>query len=234
MISIIDSVQGTGIFRTPTTLAHGTHSVKLSLLFWAAGGFVAICGSHVFAEWALTVPRLRTPETGEKESVPRNGGEKNYLEYLMPLPERFATCFYGIPFILFGTGAGNALLCAECLYRAFGVEPSGAAVRGIALVLSGFACLVHAGSRWGGIYLFNVFGTIKIGMMFTMCILGLMYMTGSFGGTTEVASDNLSIQDPISNSLGTAYGYAESLLAVLFAFGGFNQANYVSSLWQKA
>lgn len=195
---------------------------------------MAICGSHVYAEWALTVPRLSVPETGEKESVPRNGGEKNYLEYLIPVPKRFATCLYGIPFIFFGTGAGNALLCAECLYRAFGVEPSDAAVRGIALVLTGFACLVHAGSRRGGIYLFNAFGTIKIGMMLTMFVLGLMYMTGSFGGSTEVAGDNFSFQDPIANSSGTAYGYAESLLAVLFAFGGFNQANYVSRPGNRA
>lgn len=71
-------IAGTGIFRTPTTLAHGTHSVAYSLLFWAAGAVVAICGAHVFAEFGMTVPRLEI-DGEDKQSVARNGGEKNYV-----------------------------------------------------------------------------------------------------------------------------------------------------------
>ena len=72
-----DRSAGTGIFRTPTALAHGTRSVGSSLLFWMAGTIVAVSGAHVFAELGLTIPRL---EIGNQlKWVPRNGGEKNYV-----------------------------------------------------------------------------------------------------------------------------------------------------------
>ncbi|KAK5076215.1 hypothetical protein LTR51_001895 [Lithohypha guttulata] len=207
-------------------IAHGTHSIGYILLFWAAGAIVAICGTLVFAEYGLTVPRLEI-ENDNKQSVPRNGGEKNYLEYLIKSPKRLATCLYGIPFIVLGTAAGNALVCAECLLRATGHEPSEGAIRGLAIGLASTACLVHAGWRTGGVYLFNAFGTIKVGMMVAMFSLGVAYAAGTLGGSNEIASENLSIHNSMDKPLGSAFGYAEAFLAVLFAFGGFNQATYV-------
>jgi len=177
----------------------------------------------------MTVPRLEI-EGAAKDSVPRNGGEKNYLEYMIKSPKRLATCLYGIPFIILGTAAGNALVCAECLLRTSGSEPSKAAVRGLAIGITSFACLLHAMSRKGGIYLFIAFGVIKIGILVTMFVLGLAFAGGAFGGSNAIASENLSIHNSTTTALGSAYGYAEAFLAVLFAFGGFNQATYVSYL----
>lgn len=175
----------------------------------------------------MTVPRLEI-EGAAKDSVPRNGGEKNYLEYMIKSPKRLATCLYGIPFIILGTPAGNALICAECLLRASGTTTSAGAVRGVAIGIASFACLLHATSRTGGIYLFNIFGIIKIGMLLAMFGLGAAFAGGAFGGSTAVVSENLSIHNSTASALGSAYGYAEAFLAVLFAFGGFNQATYVS------
>lgn len=180
----------------------------------------------MFAEYGLTIPRLEI-EGEPKQSIPRNGGEKNYLEYLLKTPTRLATCLYGIPFIVLGTAAGNAMVCAQCLLRASGGEPSKAAVRGLAIGLASVACLVHAGWRTGGVYLFNVFGIIKIGIMLTMFVLGVAFAAGSLGGSNEVASSNLSVNTSTKGALDSPFGYAESFLAVLFAFGGFNQATYV-------
>jgi len=227
--------QGTGIFRTPTTVAQGTHSTAYTLMFWGAGAIVAICGTHVFAEFGMTVPRLEF-EGAPKESVPRNGGEKNYLEYMIKSPKRLATCLYGIPFIVLGTAAGNALICAECLLRISVNEPSKAAVRALAVGIATFACLLHATSRTGGIYLFNLFGVVKVAMLVAMFVLGVAFACGAWGGPgadpkpVNIASDNLSIHNSTADALGSAYGYAEAFLAVLFAFGGFNQATYVSQL----
>jgi len=175
----------------------------------------------------MTVPRLDIGG-GQKESVPMNGGEKNYLEYMLKKPTRLATCLYGIPFIVLGTAAGNALICAECLLRTSGGEPSKGAIRGLAVGIASFACLLHASSRTGGIWVFNMFGIIKIGMLVTMFVLGAAYAGGAFGGSSAIAAENLSIHNSTASALGGAYGYAEAFLAVLFAFGGFNQATYVS------
>lgn len=48
-------------------------SIPASMLFWLAGMIIALAGTMVFIEFGLTIPRLHG------ESVPRNGGEKNYV-----------------------------------------------------------------------------------------------------------------------------------------------------------
>jgi hypothetical protein len=76
---------GTGIFKSPTTVMQGTSSVGISMIFWVLGALVAMAGVLVFAEFGLTVPRMRVEGQDEKESVPRNGGEKNYVREILSL-----------------------------------------------------------------------------------------------------------------------------------------------------
>ncbi|OAL26463.1 hypothetical protein AYO20_10131 [Fonsecaea nubica] len=224
---IINRMVGTGIFRTPTTVAHGTHTVGYSLVFWAAGAIVAIAGVLVFAEFGMTVPRLTIENEHQKESVPRNGGEKNYLEYMVKRPLYLATCVYGIPFICLGTAAGNAIVFAENIMLASGKEAINGSVRGIAIGVITFACLLHAISRTGGVWLNNVFGTVKFIMLLLMFILGVVYAGGRLGGNDEIAADNLNVHKSFANAATSSYGYAEAFLGIIFAIGGFNQANYV-------
>jgi len=59
----------------------GTNSVGGSMIFWVLGALITMAGVLVFAEFGLTVPRMRVDGQDEKESVPRNGGEKNYVRF---------------------------------------------------------------------------------------------------------------------------------------------------------
>lgn len=77
--------EGTGIFKSPTVLMQGTDSVGVSLIFWVLGALLAMAGVYVFAEFGLAVPRLHVEGQEEKECVPRNGGEKNYVRALLCL-----------------------------------------------------------------------------------------------------------------------------------------------------
>jgi hypothetical protein len=43
------------------------------MLFWLAGAVIALAGTMVYVEFGLAIPRLHG------ESIPRNGGEKNYV-----------------------------------------------------------------------------------------------------------------------------------------------------------
>ncbi|OAP58286.1 hypothetical protein AYL99_07376 [Fonsecaea erecta] len=224
---IVNRMVGTGIFRTPTTVAHGTHSVGYSLVFWAAGAIVAVAGVLVFAEFGMTVPRLPVEDETEKQSVPRNGGEKNYLEYMVKRPLYLATCIYGIPFICLGTAAGNAIIFAENIMLASGKEAMNGSVRGIAIGVVTFACLLHAISRTGGVWLNNFFGTVKFLMLLVLFVLGVVYAGGGLGGNDETAADNLSVHHSFAGAATSSYGYAEAFLGIIFAIGGFNQANYV-------
>jgi hypothetical protein len=73
---------GSGIFVTPIKVFNGTGSVGASLLLWFFGGIVGTCGLLVWLELGLSVP-LRVvqimPGIFERTSVPRSGGEKNYV-----------------------------------------------------------------------------------------------------------------------------------------------------------
>ena len=71
---------GSGIFVNPARVLLGTKSVGLSLLLWALGGVVAIAGVLVWLEFGLSTPRQEV-QPGDEKSIPRSGGEKNYVGY---------------------------------------------------------------------------------------------------------------------------------------------------------
>lgn len=68
---------GSGIFILPATIVQGTGSVGISLLFWAFGGIVSLAALLVWLELGLCIPRFEL--NGNEVSVPRSGGEKNYV-----------------------------------------------------------------------------------------------------------------------------------------------------------
>lgn len=143
-------------------------------------------------------------------------------------PKSLATCLFGIPFIVLATPAGNSLIFANSALQAAGYVPSDASVRGTAVGVASFACLLHTVWRSGGIYLNNFFGAVKACILIVMFALGVAYAGGAFGGSNSTASQNLSIHNSTKDPLNSTFGYAEAFLAVLFAYGGFNQATYVS------
>lgn len=76
---LINRMIGTGIFETPKTVWMGTRSVSGALFMWCLGSLIAFSGLFVYLELGLTIPRYVV--RGEWRSVPRSGGEKNYVGY---------------------------------------------------------------------------------------------------------------------------------------------------------
>lgn len=70
------------------------------LLRWLIGALIAAAGMAVYTEFG----------TG----LPRNGGEKNYLEYIYRHPKFLVTCAFGAYASLLGWAAGNSLVFGEC------------------------------------------------------------------------------------------------------------------------
>lgn len=205
----------------------GTQSVGVTLIFWFCGALAAIAGAMVFVEFGLTTPRYLIH--GRKEAVPRNGGELNYLQYLIKKPRYFITCVYGLLFIVIGNMAGNSIAFGDYILTAAGQQkPSTAAVRGIALGVVTFACILHGAWRKGGIWLNNIFAVLKIAILLFIIIVGFCALGGVFGAKANMASENYDIKNSFNNTSNSSYGYAEGFLAVIFAYAGFNQSNYVS------
>jgi amino acid transporter len=107
-------------------------------------------------------------------------------------------------------------------------DPRNGPVRGIAVGVATFACALHIVSRWVGIALNNFFGSVKAAMLLMLIIVGIISFAGGLSvKTIDTAKENYGQQGDFSSASQSSYGYAASFLSVIFAYGGFNQANYV-------
>lgn len=90
---IFNRMVGTGIFATPSTIFSLSGSVGLSLFIWVAGMIIAATGMAVYLEFGT--------------ALPKNGGEKNYLEFVYRKPKYLVTGFYTGYVILLGKHIGK-------------------------------------------------------------------------------------------------------------------------------
>jgi L-asparagine transporter-like permease len=126
--------------------------------------------------------------------------------------------------------AGNAIVFGQNIMIACGsAEPTNGPVRAIAVGVATFACTLHIVSRWVGIALNNFFGSVKAAMLLMLIIVGIISFAGGLSvKTKETAKQNYGAYGNFDSASKSSYGYAASFLSVIFAYGGFNQANYVS------
>lgn len=210
----------------------GTDSTGAALMLWTVGIIYCLCGTHVYIEYGLNVPRYTI--NGVEQSVPRSGGDLNYLQYVYRKPAyrkntiQLSTCLFGIGFIAFGNMAGNAINFAVRLLRAAGYEePNNGAVRGIAIAVATLTCFIHAFSRRGGIWLNNMFAILKLGILLLIVITAIVVGAGGLPNAKNVIEANTSTSTSFEAENTDANGYARAFLAVIFSFWGFEQPNYI-------
>lgn len=135
---------------------------------------------------------------------------------------------FAAAYIILGNMAGNCLIFGIRTLEAANAEVTNSAVRGLAVGAATLACLIHAISRRGGIWLGNVFALIKVMMLLLIIITGICAWAGAFD-TTTYAVDNMAVNKAFEEPADDSYGYTKAFLAVLFAWSGFDQPNYVCS-----
>lgn len=142
----------------------------------------------------------------------------------MKKPIFFATCTYGISFIILANSAANSVAFGQSVLEAAGATLDPGKVCAIAVSVNTFCCLLHCISRRWGIWLNNILGMVKMLMVFFFIIIGFIWMESS------VTSANFNTSTSFSgDSIPTSpHRYAEALLFVMFPYSGFHQLNYVS------
>lgn len=162
------------------------------------------------------------------------------LKDIFKRPAFFTICLFGVIFILIGTAAMNALSFGIRILEASGeVNPDNWKVRGIAIVIVTFAVILHGTWRQAGIIVNNAFAIIKVLILLLFIITGFVSLGNGFKpsataiaegyvSNSTVASNNFDTSNSFQYKSGGSYGYVESFLSIIFAFSGFNQANYVS------
>lgn len=125
--------------------------------------------------------------------------------------------------------AGNCLVFGIRIMEAAGYasDNHAGAVRGIAVGVATFACLIHTFSRRGGIWLGNLFAAIKVLLLTLMVIVGFCAWGGVFH-TKSYAVDNMAVQNAFAKPATEPFGYVSAFLSVVFAWTGFDQPTYVS------
>ncbi|KAI9767776.1 MAG: hypothetical protein M1840_005457 [Geoglossum simile] len=233
---VVNRMIGSGIFITPGRVMQGTQSTGAAIVLWLAGAVYALAGTHVYIEYGLNVPRGIFNDV--EQGVPRSGGDLNYLQYVYTHPAYcretllFFGCLFGISFIILGNMAGNAINFAIRILEAANVEVTNGAVRGIAVTASIFACFIHAFSRRGGIWLNNLLAVIKLCILVLIIFSAIIYSAGKFPKSETidrgiVVGENLGAPKSFRNASSDANGYAQAFLAIVFAYSGFEQPNYV-------
>lgn len=87
-------------------------------------------------------------------------------------------------------------------------------------------CLFHAFTRRGGIILNNVVVVMKVAVLCVFPILAICVLAGV--SDSNHAADNLTPKNAFASVHSDLDSYVQGCLAILYAYNGYNQANYVS------
>ncbi len=201
---VVGAIIGAGIFINPYIVAARLNTAVLVLAAWVAGGAIALVGSLAYAELGALYPRA--------------GGQYAYLR------DAYHPLFgflYGWGLLLVietGAMAAVAMTFAQYALRLVGRPDTQAPLIAVlAILLLSFVNYlgVKPGSR-----LLNVFVLLKVAALAVLIGAGLLMQAGSSGTGPSGAVLPGAGSGPI------AFGAA--LVPILFAYGGWQNLNYVA------
>lgn len=206
---IFNRMIGTGIFATPSAIFSLSGSVGLSLFIWVAGMLIAAAGMAVYLEFGT--------------AIPRNGGEKNYLEYVYRKPRFLATGLYTGYVVLLGWAGSNSVVFGEYILHAANVEVNRWNQRGIGLACITTAFLIHGLALKWGLRLQNLLGIIKLAIILLIVVSGW----AALGGALKIEKPH-NFDHAFEGTTG-AYGVVTALYNVIWSYIGYSNANYALS-----
>ena len=196
---VIGGVIGSGIFRTPATVAERTASGLPLLALWVLGGLLTLAGVLCYAELGARRPQA--------------GGIYLYLR----------EAFGALPAFLFGwtmalinypgSVAAVAVTFADYFCRAVSLPAPW--VKPVAAGAIFFIVGVNLFGVRAGAWLVNVFTLLKLAAISMLLVVGLVLAHGHFGGV-------LAADPTVHVSAGAWIG---AVLPVLFTYGGFHYLN---------
>ncbi|ODV94555.1 hypothetical protein PACTADRAFT_50432 [Pachysolen tannophilus NRRL Y-2460] len=211
---VTNRIVGTGIFSTSSTIFTLSGSVGTSLILWFVGALIAMAGLFVYASFGSYPIR----------QLQRNGGEKNYLEFIYKKPKFMVTCMYAVYILLLGWAAGNSVVFGEYILLAAGKDDTEWASRGIGIACVSFAFLVHGVNVTAGMYLQNLLGVFKVAVIIVISVTGWVALGGGLKTGTYEPTHNFS--DAFSGSKPTGYGIVTALYNVIWSYIGYSNVNY--------
>lgn len=200
---VIGGIIGSGIFINPYIVAQRLDSTALVLAAWAAGGAIALAGAFAYAELGALFPRA--------------GGQYVYLrDAYHPL----AGFLYGwalLALIESGAIAAVAITFATYALRLVGrpdLAPVPLAVAAVILLSFVNYLGVKPGSR-----VLNVLVVLKVAAL--ALLIGAGLFAPAYEGWWTAARET-------TGGTATVVAFGAALVPILFAYGGWQNANYVA------
>lgn len=150
------------------------------------------------------------------------------VSHLLKRPRFLVLCLYAVNYIFMASSAANALSFGDDVIGNQGTDRGAlkdAAARGLAIIAVTLPCFLHAFTRRGGIILNNMFVIVKVAILCTFPIMAICVLAGVVD--SNHAQQNLSLTNSFSGARSDVDSYTQGILAVLYAYSGYNQANYV-------
>ncbi len=206
-MAVVGGVIGSGIFMNPAIVAQRVGSAGATLGVWVLGGAIALIGAFCFGE------------LGQRR--PRAGGSYVYLrEALGPLPA-FLYAWALLLVVATGAIAAVAFTFASYAVPLTGLDAS------LAKPLAVLAILLLTAVNYIGVQPAAI--TTNVFTLLKLTALGLLIAVGSFGpgeAITALVPAAPTVSTPATGPL--ALAVAGALVPVLFAYGGWQQTNFIA------
>ena len=209
---MIGSTIGSGIFRTPASIAQRVDDVPLFLLGWVLGGGVALAGALTYAELAALFPR--------------SGGIYVFIrEGFGRLP---AFLFGWAELLIIRPGAYGAISITSSAYtlRVLGIDPASAVgglpVRAEQLLAAVYVAVVAVVNYFGiqrGAVLQNVSTVFKVAALTALIVLGF-----TLGGAADFGAGGSMLSQRASVGLSQ---FLVAMVAILWAYDGWGDLAFI-------
>lgn len=207
---VIGAIVGVGIFFTPSEVAALCRSESLTLIAWAMGGVIALCGALVFAELGR-----------------RYHGSAAHYQILRdsygPLVG-FVFVFCNATAIIAGSMGVIAIICATNIFKMVGRdEPGWIAVTALSCALViGLMLANIIGAKWGSrIQNFTVYAKL----LTLATIIGIAIVVSPHAASPAPAEQ---LAEAPARELSVVATLSAALVFTLFAYGGWQQALWIS------
>ena len=213
---VVGGIIGSGIFLNPAIVAQRVGTASRTLGVWALGAVIALLGATIFAELGR-----RRPHTG--------GGYAYLREAFGPLP----AFLYGWALLLvIASGAIAAVAMTFAAYAGALVGAPPGAQRPLALAAVLVLTLVNVCGVAPGAVVQNVFTALKLAALGALLAAALLAPVAlplglPLGASGTAAGAALAPVVP-NGVVGVARAVGTALVPVLFAFGGWQQTNFVA------
>src|SRR5262252_3272221 len=200
---IVGLIVGAGIFGTPSIVAGAVESPALFVAAWIAGGVVSLIGALCYAELATAFPSA--------------GGEYHFIGRAYGRPLAFLYGWARMTVVVAGSIAVFAYLFGDYMSRVIPLGPQSSAIWAV-LVVTVLTLVNWAGIREGKLTQ-NFFTFLECSGLVLIVVAGFVF-----------APD----PEPVAAAAGGApwymgAGIGSAMIFVLFTYGGWNDAAYISA-----